>query len=399
MKKVQLVLLISNPNQSFVKTEIETFAKLTTSLYVLSTTHDVPDYALPSNVVFQKITSLNYKKNRVSLLLISVFVHDLFLHITNVPYVKKSRKHLSFLRQADCLKTSLTSFLKANKLDEKTPVLSFWCDIWAVSLSLFKKKHSTYKTYSRLHGRDLYEERMPTTTFAIPFRHFVIKELDALLPISKHGSEYLKSKYPQFKHKITCNYLGCIDLNVIPETSDVFTILSIATIRHVKRIHRIAEVVRDYPEDVHWIHIGGEADSSNDSTIGYTQQLVGQIKQQANKKVVMTGQISPEKIAQVVHEYRPHVFLNTSEFEGLPVSVMEALSMGIPCIATDVGGTKELVNESFLLQPDFSNEDLIKQLLHLSKNYNAQWKTNARQIWEEKLNPIQLRKALLNNIK
>jgi len=33
------------------------------------------------------------------------------------------------------------------------------------------------------------------------------------------------------------------------------------------------------------------------------------------------------------------VFINTSSSEGLPVSIMEAMSFGIPVIATNVGGT------------------------------------------------------------
>ena len=34
-----------------------------------------------------------------------------------------------------------------------------------------------------------------------------------------------------------------------------------------------------------------------------------------------------------------HVFLNVSSSEGVPVSIIEAMSFGIPCIATNVGGT------------------------------------------------------------
>jgi len=37
------------------------------------------------------------------------------------------------------------------------------------------------------------------------------------------------------------------------------------------------------------------------------------------------------------------LFINLSDIEGIPVSVMEAMSYGIPSIARDVGGISELV--------------------------------------------------------
>jgi glycosyltransferase involved in cell wall biosynthesis len=40
---------------------------------------------------------------------------------------------------------------------------------------------------------------------------------------------------------------------------------------------------------------------------------------------------------------RLHLFVMTSDFEGLPNSAMEALSMGIPIVSTPVGDVRELV--------------------------------------------------------
>jgi glycosyltransferase involved in cell wall biosynthesis len=56
------------------------------------------------------------------------------------------------------------------------------------------------------------------------------------------------------------------------------------------------------------------------------------------------------------------LFINTSYTEGVPVSIMEAQSFGIPVIATDTGGVRELVKEGTgsLIPVDFSP-------LHLAK--------------------------------
>jgi len=63
------------------------------------------------------------------------------------------------------------------------------------------------------------------------------------------------------------------------------------------------------------------------------------------------------------------VLINTSSSEGLPVSIMEAMSFGIPIIATDVGGTSEPVTDKtgILIPGDCSPEDVSEALNSISK--------------------------------
>lgn len=63
------------------------------------------------------------------------------------------------------------------------------------------------------------------------------------------------------------------------------------------------------------------------------------------------------------------IFVNPSYSEGLPTSVMEAASVGLPIIATDVGGTREIIRnmESGILIPPGQSGMIagaIKVLLH-----------------------------------
>jgi glycosyltransferase involved in cell wall biosynthesis len=39
------------------------------------------------------------------------------------------------------------------------------------------------------------------------------------------------------------------------------------------------------------------------------------------------------------------IFMMTSEFEGLPIALLEAMSMELPMVATDAGGIKEVVRD------------------------------------------------------
>jgi glycosyltransferase involved in cell wall biosynthesis len=51
-----------------------------------------------------------------------------------------------------------------------------------------------------------------------------------------------------------------------------------------------------------------------------------------------------------------------SESEGLPLALVEAMSFGIPVIACDVGGVREIVSndEGLLLDPDPNLDDVVE---------------------------------------
>jgi glycosyltransferase involved in cell wall biosynthesis len=54
-------------------------------------------------------------------------------------------------------------------------------------------------------------------------------------------------------------------------------------------------------------------------------------------------------------------FLSFSRFEGMPISVLEAMSIGLPCMVTDVVGNNDLINKSngFLFKPEDFEEIFI----------------------------------------
>ena len=58
------------------------------------------------------------------------------------------------------------------------------------------------------------------------------------------------------------------------------------------------------------------------------------------------GRVDNVQVRSFYRDTFVNVFVNTSSSEGVPVSIMEAQSAGIPVIATAVCGTPELVNEN-----------------------------------------------------
>ena len=85
-----------------------------------------------------------------------------------------------------------------------------------------------------------------------------------------------------------------------------------------------------------------------------------------NNKVKLLGSLPRNKVFE---EYeKSHIFVLTSNWEGFPRSILEAMSFSLPIIATDVGGVKESVTSDcgFIIPKDGKEE--LKEALTLLLN-------------------------------
>jgi glycosyltransferase involved in cell wall biosynthesis len=76
------------------------------------------------------------------------------------------------------------------------------------------------------------------------------------------------------------------------------------------------------------------------------------------------GNVENSKILDFYSENYVDLFINFSEFEGVPVSIMEAQSASITVLATKVGGTTEIVSSEngFLVEKYFDLSETVKQI-------------------------------------
>lgn len=82
------------------------------------------------------------------------------------------------------------------------------------------------------------------------------------------------------------------------------------------------------------------------------------------------------------------VVVLASEFEALPISLVEALSCGRPCVATDVGGVREIVEDGHngLLVPVGDPESMASALLRLSRDADTRAHMSERSLaqWRQR---------------
>jgi len=264
---------------------------------------------------------------------------------------------------------------------------SYWLNFSAFSLALLKMEEKIDILISRAHGFDLYEERGEKGLIFI--KAATLKNMDKLFLISKHGQKYILNKYPEFSEKYLLSYLGTSDpgfLNPLPGITD-FTILSCSVINPNKRINLIEESLicfnKSYPAiKVKWYHLGGGPG------INIFRERAAVTFKNSSIQCFFPGQMTPAEIFEVYKSIPVSLFINVSESEGLPVSIMEAQSCGIPVIATGVGGTPEIVNSEngFLLPANPAPMEIADLMYNVHRN-PEKWqekRAKSRESWETK---------------
>ena len=230
----------------------------------------------------------------------------------------------------------------------------------------------------RYHGSDLYTE--VNKGGVIFFQKKILQSLDYAVFISNFGKKYIAMKHPELAFDARVFRLGIIDKGIGQSSKDdILRVVSCSNTASVKRVHLIIETLKHLNITAEWTHIG-------DGT------LLKKLKQDSlslpnNIHANFTGSMD-NKILRDFYKNSPiDIFLNVSESEGIPVSVMEALSAGIPVFATDVGGTSELIDDAVggLIDKNFEPKHLAEKIEHfysLSTDEKINIRNNARKKWE-----------------
>ena len=211
------------------------------------------------------------------------------------------------------------------------------------------------KVVIKMHRYDLYNY---ANNGYIPFRSKLLNCPIVLAPSSNDGNLYLKQNYPNHKAKICTMRCGTMGNGKLANYSkdNVLRIISCSLLVPVKRINLMIEACKQIEFPFEWKHIGyGPLD----------EDLKRQVSElELNEKFIFIGKIESENILSYYVENNFDVFVNVSSSEGVPFSIMEAFSVGIPVIATDAGGTKEIVDADvgFLLNNNTTSSEIAKCL-------------------------------------
>jgi glycosyltransferase involved in cell wall biosynthesis len=269
---------------------------------------------------------------------------------------------------------------------------SFWF-YDCIYLAWLKQSGFAKVAVTRTHAGDLFEERSSLKRHIL-FRHYQFRHLDKVFPIAELGTRYLQEKYSEQQDKIETVYLGSHYHNFESGfDKDNIVLVSCAKIKDIKRVHLIAETLMHIDFPVTWHHLGDENLSArNDPSIAQYLESKEKLKTKSNITYVAHGLVDNEKIYEFYKNNKISLFISLSYSEGIPVSMMEAISFGIPVLATDVGGCCEIVNSrTGLLIPRDTDTHEVAGILDGFRNspMNSEpFRKGVRRFWELTYNEV-----------
>lgn len=219
---------------------------------------------------------------------------------------------------------------------------SYWMASSAYFLANYKKGHPNSTCVCRTHGGDCYIDK-----FYQPFRREILSDMDAVFPISERGKRSINTLLVPHTNKknvpLIVKRLGVSKSSQKmnpPEQKNVYCIVSCSNVIALKRLDILIDsLAMIQNKKIHWVHFGDG-------------EIMEEIQQRAIVKLVnnnityeFKGRVANSDVLRWYEKNHVDLFVNCSDTEGIPVSIMEAFSYGIPAIARDVGGNCEIVSE------------------------------------------------------
>jgi len=187
---------------------------------------------------------------------------------------------------------------------------------------------------------------------------------DRTITVSRTLHQYCSEAYDSMTQYIP-NGISAVECNSAERLKEFgleakgYIVMISRLVRH-KGVHYLIEAYRTLKErspeiikDKKLVIVGDSA---------FTDDYVKELRDLAkdNQDIIFTGYQSGEKLAQLFNH--AYLFVHPSESEGLPIAVLEAMSYGLPVLASDIPENMEVVSEAGLSFENKSVGDLVNKL-------------------------------------
>lgn len=279
---------------------------------------------------------------------------------------------------------------------EEAIYYTYWYFYYTYSMTKHKNEFPQMKLVARTHRFDLYDDQYRGKRQ--PFKSIMDKKLDKVVFISDEGKTYYLNQYEM---KDSSKYAVCRLGTLKPlegeakKGSGIFRLVSCSSVIPLKRVDLIIESLQMIEEEIEWVHFG--AGEMFEEVVKLADDLLGNKK---NVHYTLRGAVKNEDIIQFYNKNYVNCFISTSSSEGVPVSIQEAISFGIPVIATNVGGVPELLNGNGVLleaQPSVQDvADAIRKIMYMETSEYELLRKNSYSIWAESYNAEKNRVKFIN---
>lgn len=249
---------------------------------------------------------------------------------------------------------------------EDTVLYSYWLSFDAAAVAKMKRKFPQIYAFARAHAYEIQLERNACNPYLM--KRLICKTLDKVAFISENAKDGFCGYYKEPFSNACVQYLGSDQLNagfVARGKKETLTVLTCSSILPVKRLERMIEALSHWQDGpIRWIHIGDGAD-------GEMIRKMAQDNLTGNSLVTseFAGSMNNRQVHEFLTDANIDVFVNCSKTEGVPVSIMEAMSVGLPVIAPKMFGIPELVRDGCGLL--FEQSEGYENLLEALKTFHA----------------------------
>lgn len=265
-----------------------------------------------------------------------------------------SNKKNKILRMLDMLWTVFKYRKKVSKVLIDTYSTSNFYYAYLVSkLCIFLK----IKYIPILHGGNL-EERLKNSVSKS-------KTIFQNAEVNVSPSLFLKTKFESYGYSNLIHIPNNIELEDYPFTArkqvgaKLLWVRSFAEIYNPTMAIHVVNALKKKGLEVELCMVGPEKDDSFEKTKSLAKEL--------NVEVTFTGMLSKSDWISRSKNY--DIFINTTNFDNTPVSLIEAMALGMPIISTNVGGIPFLIEnkkDGLLMKP--TNVDEMVEAIELLIN-------------------------------
>jgi glycosyltransferase involved in cell wall biosynthesis len=238
---------------------------------------------------------------------------------------------------------------------DKNTILYFYWGKGSSEILPFINTSVFNKVFVRMHRFDLFEY---VNDDYIPYRKSLLEHVTVAAPVSFAGRDHLVALYPEMAERIKVFRIGTQGNGRRSKklNDGCLRVISCSGLSPVKRVDIMIRSLEHVKFPIIWHHIGN-------GSLDKELRLLAE-KLRVTDKFIFEGVMDSGHVMDFFTDHPFDIFVNTSQSEGVPVTIMESFAAGIPAMATDVGGTGELVDGTvgMLLPENIDPSGLADQL-------------------------------------
>ena len=195
------------------------------------------------------------------------------------------------------------------------------------------------RAYSKAKISESFDEfQVKNYGFSISFqkkvRSFSIKKSDIVVTPSQHLKNFIQNLGFKNKIEIINNGVFIPEENTNIFTNDQINITIVSRLVSHKNIEKIIKAISDLNSPLINLNIIGDGPELNQ---------LQKISLESNNKdnIIFHGKLNRDEINHIF--LNSDIYIQASNYEGLPHSLLEAMSYGIPVLCTPVGECKEIL--------------------------------------------------------